>query len=259
MPLINGLKSRCSDGTTHLRPLPSGRMSARHGFLAAAALSATGVFVLLLATNALTALLALSNILIYVLLYTPLKARNSLCTLVGAVCGAIPPMMGWTAVRGELDYAAWILAAILFIWQIPHFLALAWLYRDDYKRGGFRMLPLIDPVGRITCQVIVIYTLALIPLGACLALTGLTGWVSVLGSVAIGVYFFILSIRLYFQRNDHNARSVFFASLIYLPLVLGFMVIDKQELPPQGAMISQAQLEQDLTYADLDRIHVNLQ
>ena len=135
---------------TRTRPLPSGRLAAREALAAGVLESLGGVALLAALVNLLTALLAAFVILLYVLVYTPMKSRSHLNTLVGAVCGAIPPMMGWTAVTGALDPGAYILAAVLFVWQIPHFLALAWLYREDYQRGGYKMLPHSDPSGRLT-------------------------------------------------------------------------------------------------------------
>lgn len=215
------MKRTCS------RPLPAGRVSPYFAFAWALSCSMAGVLSLAFWVNPLTAALALANILIYVLVYTPLKTRSSLCTLVGAICGAIPPIMGWTAATGQIDSGAWILGAVLFVWQIPHFLALAWLYRDDYERGGFKMLPIIDPNGQMTCLVILLYCFALIPVGASSTLAGITGFYSLIGSVLAGGYFLYLGFKLYGNRSRENARTVFFASLIYLPLVMGLMIADR--------------------------------
>ena len=129
---------------TRGRPIPSGRIGAPHALGAAILALGMGLTVLVAMVNVLTAVLALLTTLLYVLVYTPLKTRTTLNTLIGSVVGAIPPVMGWTAVTGQLDPGAWVLGTVLFVWQIPHFLALAWLYREDYKRGGYRMLPVID-------------------------------------------------------------------------------------------------------------------
>jgi heme O synthase-like polyprenyltransferase len=136
-------------------------------------------------------------------------------------------MMGWAAARGELGPGAWILGAILFVWQIPHFLSLAWLYREDYERGGFRMLPLIDPSGRATALMVVLYTLALLPVGLAASLAGLAGWVSAAGSLVLGLAFLAFALRLRASLTEASARRVFLASLLYLPLVLGLMVTDR--------------------------------
>ncbi len=212
---------------TRRRPLPSGKMKGKTAFLWSAGLSFAGAAILAIFANILTAMLAVIVIVLYVLVYTPLKPRSSLCTLVGAVCGAIPPMMGWTAATGSLDYGAWILGAILFVWQIPHFLALAWLYREDYAQGGFRMLPIIDPSGRTTCQLIVLYSLALIPLGLAATIAGLAGWLYALGSILLGIAMVFEGVRFSVRRRNTDARRLFLASILYLPLLLAFMVADQ--------------------------------
>ena len=218
----DGLMSR-----TCTRPLPSGAMSLTHSFVFAMLLAFGGLAGLMVMVNLAAAGLALLTLLIYLFAYTPLKTRTSLNTLVGAICGAIPPMIGWVAATGTLDYGAWILALLLFVWQIPHFLALAWLYRKDYERGGFVMLPVIDPSGRLTGRVVVLMTLVLLPLGVAAALSGLAGWLYTFGSVALGLWMLRLGLRLHAQRSDSNARRVFVASLVYLPALLCLMVIDR--------------------------------
>ena len=137
--------------------------------------------------NPLTAFLGLANIVIYAVVYTPLKPRTSLCTLVGAVAGALPPMMGWTAASGQIGLGAVLLGTVLFLWQIPHFLALAWMLRDDYARAGFRMLPLIDPQGHLTCLMIVLYSLALLPLGLAVTFSGMAGYLFGAVSLVLGL------------------------------------------------------------------------
>ncbi|MBN2329128.1 MAG: protoheme IX farnesyltransferase [Candidatus Omnitrophica bacterium] len=212
---------------TRGRPLPTGKISSRHAFFWSMAISSAGLLILATQVNGLTASLAAANIFIYVLIYTPMKVYSSLCTLVGAVCGAIPPMMGWTAATGQLDYGAWVLGATLFVWQIPHFLSLAWMYRRDYARGGFRMLPVTDSKGQITCNVILLYSLALLPLGLAYFLGGLTGLLFLTGSFLLGAVFFALSVQLFLERSERNARRLFLASIIYLPILLGLMVTDR--------------------------------
>ncbi len=212
---------------THQRPLPSGALSARHSFVLAILLAYCGLTMLAMLVNLAAAGLALLTLLIYVLAYTPLKTRTSLNTLVGAICGAIPPMIGWVAAAGSLDYGAWVLALLLFVWQIPHFLALAWLYRKDYERGGFIMLPVIDPSGRLTGRVVVLMTLVLLLLGVAAALSGLAGWLYAFGSIVLGLWLLKLGLQLHALRSDSNARRVFWASLVYLPALLCLMVIDR--------------------------------
>jgi len=211
---------------TRERPLPSGRIEPAGAFAVSLVLALVGTAILVAGTNALTAGLNVLTVALYVLVYTPLKTRSSLCTLVGAIVGAIPPMMGYAAATGTIGAGAWILSAVLFAWQIPHFLSLAWLYREDYRRGGYVMLPLADPNGRITFEVTVLYALALVPLGLASFLAGLTGWVSVAGSLTLGGAFFMLTLQLRRRRGDREARRVFLASLVYLPLLLGLLVAD---------------------------------
>ena len=212
---------------THQRPLPCGALSLRHSFIVAMLLGYIGLAILAMLVNLAAAGLALLTLLIYIFAYTPLKTRTSLNTLVGAICGAIPPMIGWVGAAGSLDYGAWVLALLLFVWQIPHFLALAWLYRKDYERGGFAMLPAIDPSGRLTGRVVVLMTLVLLALGVATALSGLAGWLYAFGSIALGLWLLRLGLRLHAQRSDSNARRVFLASLVYLPTLLCLMVIDR--------------------------------
>lgn len=212
---------------TRNRPLPAGRISPRHAQAFALLSGAAGPVLLLVATNALTAGLALGCLLIYVLAYTPLKPITPLNTLVGAICGALPPMLGWTAVTGGLDLGAWILGAILFVWQIPHFLALAWLYRDDYARGGFRMLPMVDADGGLTCNIALFYSVALLPLCLLLSYVGLTGTLFACGATVLGAGLVVLALRLYHLRTRPEARRLFLASIIYLPLLLIVLVWDR--------------------------------
>ena len=160
---------------TRNRPLPAGRVSRSQAAVWGVASAVVGVLVLVVTTNLLTAGLSLFVILLYVLVYTPLKVRTPLNTVVGAVCGAVPPMMGWTAAAGRLEVGAWILFGILFVWQMPHFLSLAWLYRADYDRGGFRMLPTVDRNGAITARLAMLYAGSLLPVTAALSWSGVSG------------------------------------------------------------------------------------
>ena len=212
---------------TRERPIPSRRLTRGHALAVALASATLGIAILATRVNLLTAALGAFVVLFYVLVYTPLKQRTPLCTLAGAVCGAIPPMMGWTGATGSIGFGAWALALTLFLWQIPHFLALAWLYRDDYARGGFRMLPAVDPSGRITGLLAVLYTMALLPLGLLFFLGGLAGWTFLAGSLALSVGFLILGLRLQRARDERHARMLFLGSIAYLPLLLGLLVIDR--------------------------------
>ena len=213
------------------RPLPAGQVSPLAALVFALGASAAGVGILNELVNPLTALLGLANTVIYSLIYTPLKPRTSLCTLVGAICGALPPIMGWTGAAGSISLGAVLLGTILFLWQIPHFLALVWLYRDDYAQAGFRMLPLIDPRGHLTCLMIVLYSLALLPLGLAVTFAGLAGYLFAAVSLLVGLGLFLLAVQLRRAKTPRNARRVFLASLVYLPLLMLFLVLDGHPRP----------------------------
>lgn len=210
------------------RPLPAGALPAGRVATGGIALAGLGLAVLARGANTLTAVLGLAVVLLYVLVYTPLKTRSTACTLVGALCGALPPMMGWAAATGSLSFGAWVLAGVLFAWQIPHFLALAWLYREDYRRGGFRMLPLVDPEGTATTRMVLLYSLALIPVALGLVWGGHAGWVYGGGSLVLGTGLLALGKGLARDRSDRQARRVFHGTLAYLPLLLALMVADRQ-------------------------------
>lgn len=226
-------RDRRMNRTRH-RPLPSGQIGARHAWAVGLGCALAGPLLLALLVNPLTAALGLANVLIYVCLYTPLKVRHSANTLVGAICGAVPPMMGWAAATGGLAAGAWMLAILLFLWQIPHFLALAWMYREDYARGGFRMLPAVDPSGTLTFRLITLYSAGLLTLGPALALAGVTGWIFAAGALLLGLWLLGESLRLGRRRNEAQARRVFLTSVIYLPLVMALMAADRI---PAGGLV----------------------
>ena len=234
---------------TRTRPLPSGRVGSGHVIVLSLALSLSGVGILALRVNLLTAFLAALTIVLYIFFYTPLKTRTSLCTLAGALCGAIPPMIGWTGATGVLSPGAWVLAAILFVWQIPHFLALAWLYREDYERGGFRMLPLTDHSGWLTTKMAVLYSLALLPVAATLSLVGVTGWIFAAGSLLLGGMMLAAGLKLDRQKTTDNARRLFLVSIIYLPILLGLMVFDRP-LSPRVETLPIRTSEESPNYVD---------
>ena len=211
---------------TRNRPLPAGRVSRRRAAVMGVVTATAGLVILALGTNLLTTLLSLLVILIYVLVYTPLKVHTPLNTVVGAVCGAVPPMMGWAAATGRLDAGAWILGGLLFVWQMPHFLALAWLYREDYARGGFRMLPAVDPEGRLTGRLAFVYAAALLPVTAALSVVGVTGATFLFASQVAGIAFVVLGWTFFRARSEAAARRLFLASILYLPVVMGLMVVD---------------------------------
>jgi protoheme IX farnesyltransferase len=211
---------------TAARPLVDGRLDRMAATLIAIVWGIIGLIVLFRLVSPLAAWLAAATHLLYVGVYTPLKPRTTLNTLIGAVVGAIPPMIGWVAASGSLSGGAWLLALVLFIWQVPHFLSLAWLYREDYERGGFRMLPAVDGSGRLTAVVVTLYSLALLPIGWAALLSGLVGWLAAAISALLALWLLVRSVDLWRLRSRHAARRLFLASIIYLPLLLGVMVLD---------------------------------
>lgn len=217
---------------TRNRPLPSGQLTRGAALAFAFTCGAAGPLLLGLAVNPLTGLLALACELIYVLVYTPLKTRTALNTLVGAVCGAIPPMMGWTAVRGALDAPAWLLFAVLFVWQLPHFFALAWLYRADYARGGFRMLPAADPSGRLTQYAVLLTAALLMPVTLALAWVGATGRLYFFGAAMLGGALLGVCVVFFRRLSTTNARGVFAATILYLAMLLLVMTVDRGVASP---------------------------
>jgi protoheme IX farnesyltransferase len=235
---------------TRERPLPTGRIDRRLAAALGLVTAALGLAVLAAGTNRLTTLLSLFVILLYVLVYTPLKVRTPFNTVVGAVCGAVPPMMGWTAATGRLDAGAWILGGILFAWQIPHFLSLAWLYREDYARGGFRMLPVVDREGRLTGRLAFVYAAALLPITAALSAFGVTGGTFLVTSQAVGLAFVGLGWVFLRARSQLAARRLFLASILYLPVLLGLMVVDVDDRAVRGGevtRVAEADLPSDPT------------
>lgn len=216
---------------TRGRPFPSGRVSPRAGLLFCGGLTLLGLALLCALVNPLTSLLGAVSWGVYLFAYTPLKPRTTLNTLVGAVSGAVPPMMGWTAATGRLDAGAWVLFAVLFIWQIPHFLAIAWIHREDYENGGFRMLPVIDPVGAATFRIALVYCVALLPVTYTAVLAGLGGWIYLAGATFLGLGMTHAAVRLHRERSVAAARHLFFASLAYLPVLFLLMLLD----PTAGA------------------------
>ena len=177
--------------------------------------------------NPLTAILGLTVIAGYLFAYTPLKTRTTLSTMVGAFPGAVPPLIGWTAARGEITIEAWVLFAILFLWQFPHFLAIAWMYREDYGRAGILMLPVVEPEGRVTGQQIVIYTIMLIPVSLLPAFLGISGRIYLYGAAILGLLFLYSSIRAAISKSRLSARQLLLASVIYLPLLFILMVLNR--------------------------------
>jgi heme o synthase len=212
---------------TRERPIPAGRMKRSHGFVFGVLLSTAGFAELWFGTNALAAALGLFTLLSYMLVYTPLKRRSPACTTVGALPGAMPPLIGYAAASGGLDAGALALFLILFVWQFPHFYAIAWMYREDYARGGIRMLPVIEPDGESTAKRIVTCSILLIPISIVPRLLGMTGTVYAATAIAAGLGLLYFGVRLGHERTFARARHVLLASVLYLPMLFVMMVIDR--------------------------------
>jgi protoheme IX farnesyltransferase len=211
---------------TRNRPIAAGRITRGEGVTFGVALCLAGV-ILLCATNALTIGLGLLALFTYLAVYTPMKRTSAACTLVGAIPGALPPVMGCTAVSGELTIGAVLLFGILFLWQLPHFLAFAWYRRDDYARGGFAMLSVVDPGGGLLVRQVLLYSLALIPASLLPVMFGVAGGRYFQAALVLGVAFLACSVALAWYRSNAVARRLFYASLVYLPLLLTFLVTDR--------------------------------
>ena len=171
--------------------------------------------------------MALTTLVVYVGIYTPLKRRTSFNTVIGAIPGALPPIVGWAAASGEITAKAWTLFGIMFLWQLPHFLAIAWLYREDYARAGFRMLPVLDPDGRSTGRQAVLYTAALVPVSLAATPLHMAGQLYFVGALVLGLAFLWVTFRFARTRSTRDARNAFFASLAYLPLLWILMIANR--------------------------------
>ncbi|MEO8274578.1 MAG: heme o synthase [Thermoanaerobaculia bacterium] len=211
---------------TATRPLPAGRMQPLRAAFFGVALSIAGLAVLWFLVNPLTAMLGFGTLVAYVAIYTPLKRKSSLATLIGAIPGAAPPVMGWTGASHEIGLGGWLLFAILFLWQLPHFLAIAWLYRDDYRRAGMPLLTVNDPDGRATGRQAVLYALALLPVSLMPSAIGITGAAHLVGALLFGGLF--LASAVFFARHQSvaTARRLLLTSVLYLPAVFGVAVLD---------------------------------
>ena len=212
---------------TENRPLPAGRLTPAEVACFGAALSVLGLaYMACLMTHLVAAVLTAVTLLSYVFVYTPLKSKTTLNTLVGAVPGALPPMIGWTAMTGTLDPMAWVLFFIVFFWQVPHFLAIAWMYREDYGRAGLKMLPVVDAEGMATGRQMLLYCMTLIPIGLLPVLVGAASVVYGFGAMALGIYFLRSVWRFLMEPSDRRARKVLHVSLLYLPGVLALLLVD---------------------------------
>jgi len=225
--VLNQVLERDTDALmlrTRARPLPAGRVTPAAARAFGAVLTAAGLAVLLWRSGPLAAAVAFSTWASYLFLYTPLKRKTPLATLVGAVPGALPPVIGWAAARGQLDAGAFILFAILFLWQVPHFLAIAWLYRDDYARAGFPMLPVLDREGTFTSRQAVVHSLALLLVSLAPAVAGLAGPAYLAGAFLLGAALTVFAVRLARARDLVAARALFLASVLYLPALSSLLL-----------------------------------
>lgn len=211
---------------TRYRPIPAGIISPAHALSFGVLLVLSGTGLLLWQVNLLTAFLAILTAFLYVVVYTPLKRLTWLNTLIGAIPGALPPVGGWAAASGTLDIGAGVLFAILFIWQHPHFYAIAWMYKEDYSRGGFRMLSVVDPSGDSMFRQVILFSVALLPIAALPCFIGMTGITYLIGSLLLGVFMLRASAAAARSRTVADARNLLKASVLYLPLLLLLIVID---------------------------------
>jgi protoheme IX farnesyltransferase len=212
---------------TQSRPIPGGRLGTTEGLVFAFVLSTAGIVDLAVAVNLLCAGVAALTLLTYVVIYTPLKRRTSLATLIGAIPGALPPVIGWTAATESLSLAPLVLFGIVFLWQMPHFLAIAWLYRDEYAAAGIPLLPVLEPDGRRTGRQALLYAAALWPVSLMPTLLGLAGGAYIAVATILGGGLLALSARFARDRSRVAARRLFLFSIIYLPLLWGALVADR--------------------------------
>ena len=212
---------------TASRPLPTGRVTPVEALVFGLVQCAVAEIYLLLFVNALTAFLGLLVIIGYILVYTPLKTRTSVSTAIGAIPGALPPLMGWTAAANEVSIEAWALFATQFLWQFPHFLAIAWLYREQYAKAGILMLPVVEPAGNITARQIVMFTIMLVPVSLAPFFFHFAGLYFLVGASILGIWFLWASVQAAIAKSDEKARRLLMVSVIYLPILFLLMVADK--------------------------------
>jgi heme o synthase len=227
--VLNQVYERDTDAKmrrTLARPLPDHRVTAGDATIFGLTLSIAGIALLAFGANTLAALLALATLVVYLVIYTPMKRRSSAATLVGAVPGALPPLIGWAAAHGTVTIGGWTLFAIVFLWQIPHFMAIAWMYRDDYRSAGFPMLPVIEPEGRRTGSHALWFAVALLPVSLAPTFVGLSGWTYFAIALILSVALLVLSIRFAATRSETSARRLFFGSITYLPLIWAAMILN---------------------------------
>jgi heme o synthase len=215
---------------TAARPLPSGKISAARAFAFGAALSLAGFAELWLGLNFLAGFVGAFTLASYLFVYTPMKQRTWWSTTVGAIPGAMPPVIGYAAAAGTLPRESWVLFAILFLWQFPHFYSIAWMYKEDYARAGIRMLPVVEPDCRSTARQILLYGIALIPVSLIPGILGMSGRIYLIGALLLGLWFLYSGVRVAAERSLSRARGVLVTSVLYLPLIYGLMLIDRPGL-----------------------------
>jgi protoheme IX farnesyltransferase len=218
---IDGLMERTAN-----RPLPTAKLGGVEALIFGIVLCLISEIYLYFWVNPLTAVLGVTVIVGYVLLYTPLKTRTSASTAIGAIPGAMPPLMGWTSSANEISLPALALFALLFLWQFPHFLAIAWLYRHQYAKAGILMLPVVEPSGKMTARQIVLFAAMLLPISLAPFFVGLTGVIYLIGASLLGIWFLYESIKTARERSDKSARRLLLVSVLYLPLIYGLMVVN---------------------------------
>lgn len=226
---LNQWYERDADGhmrRTARRPIPAGKIRPQSALLFGIAISAAGFCELMWCVNPLSAITGAVTLLSYLLVYTPMKSRSWTCTIAGAVPGALPPVIGFAAANGRVSREALIFFAILYVWQFPHFYSIAWLYREDYARGGIRMLPVVEPDGRSTARQIIVFAAALVPVSLLPAAAGMSGAIYTVAASCLGVWMLVSSICI-LERTSARARQVLLASVVYLPALYGFMVTDR--------------------------------
>jgi protoheme IX farnesyltransferase len=230
---LNQWYERAADLKMHRtagRPLPSGRLTAGRALAFGIALSVGGFVELWLGVNLLSGLIGAFTLASYLFLYTPMKQRTWWSTTVGAIPGAMPPMIGYAAAAGVITRESWVLFAILFLWQFPHFYSIAWMYKEDYARAGIRMLPVVEPDCRSTARQIVLYGIALIPVSLVPGMLGMTGRIYFIGALILGLVYLYSGVRVALERTLVRARAVLLTSVLYLPLIYGLMLLDRPGL-----------------------------
>lgn len=227
---LNQIYERDTDSLmfrTRMRPLAAQRVTTHEALIFSLALVALGLGMLAVTANLLAAFLALLTVVSYNVIYTPMKRRSQLATLVGAVPGALPPMIGWVAARAALTAEAWALFAIVFVWQIPHFMAIAWLYRADFGRAGFPLLPVVEPTGKTAGRHAVLFSLMLVPLSLVPYFLGMSGPAYAVGAAAGSLGLLWLALSFGMKRTDERARLLFLGSITYLPVLWGMLIVDR--------------------------------